>query len=128
AGRKFLRRRSERTSRPTRYLRHAARPLYTPEPDVIHELVGHAATLIHPGLAELNRRIGAAAIAAGPAGDLDTETPSALELERVYWYTLEFGAALEDGQVKAYGAGLLSSYGEIQSYTEKAELLPFDLD
>jgi phenylalanine-4-hydroxylase len=55
-------------------------------------------------------------------------TPSARERERVYWYTLEFGAAAEDGEVKAYGAGLLSSYGEIQSFTRDAELLPFDLE
>jgi phenylalanine-4-hydroxylase len=128
SGRKFLERLSERVFLSTQYVRHAAQPLYTPEPDVIHELVGHAATLIHPALAELNRRIGAAAMSAGPEGDLDSETPSALELERVYWYTLEFGAAAEDGEVKAYGAGLLSSYGEIQSFTRDAELLPFDLE
>jgi len=128
SGRKFLERLSERVFLSTQYVRHSARPLYTPEPDVIHELVGHAATLIHPQLAELNRRLGQAAIAAGPAGDLDSETPTALELERVYWYTLEFGAALQDGAVRAYGAGLLSSYGELQTYTEQAELLPFDLE
>ena len=128
SGRKFLERLSERVFLSTQYVRHAAQPLYTPEPDVIHELVGHAATLIHPALAELNRRIGAAAMSAGPEGDLDSETPSALELERVYWYTLEFGAAEEDGEVKAYGAGLLSSYGEIQSFRRDAELLPFDLE
>lgn len=125
-GRKFMERLSERAFLSTQYVRHGARPLYTPEPDVIHELVGHAATLIHPALAELNRRLGQAAIAAGP--DLDSETPSAIELERVYWYTLEFGAAAEGGAVKAYGAGLLSSYGEIQSFSTQAALLPFDLE
>jgi phenylalanine-4-hydroxylase len=128
SGRKFLERMSERVFLSTQYVRHPARPLYTPEPDVIHELVGHAATLFHPELAELNRRLGQAAIAAGPEGDLDTETPTAIELERVYWYTMEFGAAAEDGEVKAYGAGLLSSFGEIQSFAKEAELLPFDLD
>jgi phenylalanine-4-hydroxylase len=119
-GQKFLERLGERVFMSTQYVRHAARPLYTPEPDVIHELVGHAATLIHPGLAELNRRLGLAAEQADAAG--------ALALERVYWYTLEFGAAEESGEIKAYGAGLLSSYGEIQRFTSEAELLPFDLD
>ena len=41
----------------TQYVRHHSQPFYTPEPDVIHELVGHAATLAHPRIAELNRRI-----------------------------------------------------------------------
>ena len=48
----------------TQYMRHHSRPLYTPEPDVIHELVGHAATLVHPAIAELSRVLGVAAAAA----------------------------------------------------------------
>src|SRR5262245_54711551 len=45
----------------TQYIRHASQPLYTPEPDVVHELVGHACTLFDPTLAALNRLFGAAA-------------------------------------------------------------------
>jgi phenylalanine-4-hydroxylase len=104
----------------TQYVRHAATPLYTPEPDVIHELVGHAATLMNPELAELNRRIGLAAEGA--------DDQLSRELERLYWYTLEFGAAEQDGQVKAYGAGLLSSYGEIQRFAKEAKLEAFDAE
>jgi phenylalanine-4-hydroxylase len=119
-GQVFLGSLGRRTFLSTQYVRHAATPLYTPEPDIIHELVGHAATLMHPELAELNRRVGLAAEG--------SDDQLARELERVYWYTLEFGAAREGDRVKAYGAGLLSSYGEIQRFEKEAELLPFDLE
>ena len=104
----------------TQYIRHASRPFYTPEPDVIHELVGHAATLVHPGIAELNRVVGEAAAAADPI--------SMERLERVYWYTLEFGLVQEGAAIKAFGAGLLSSVGELERCTEVADLRPWDLE
>ncbi|HEY5334555.1 MAG TPA: phenylalanine 4-monooxygenase, partial [Mycobacteriales bacterium] len=45
----------------TQYIRHHARPLYTPEPDLIHEVIGHGGLLASPKLAELNRLAGRAA-------------------------------------------------------------------
>jgi phenylalanine-4-hydroxylase len=51
------------------------------------------------------------------------------ELGRLYWFTVEFGLVEEDGDVKAYGAGLLSSYGELEhAFSEEVERRPFDLD
>lgn len=90
----------------TQYIRAPAHPFYTPEPDIVHELLGHAASLAHPQLAALNRLFGHAARSADAA--------TLVELERVYWYTLEFGLLREDGAVKALGAGLLSSVQELQ--------------
>ena len=104
----------------TQYVRHGSRPLYTPEPDVIHELVGHAATFTLPALARLNRAFGRAIEGASDE--------RAIEIARVYWYTIEFGAVREPGGIKAYGAGLLSSCGEIARFKHAAELRPFDLD
>lgn len=104
----------------TQYIRHSSRPFYTPEPDVVHELVGHAASLADPQIANLSRAFGQAAVRA-----TDDEI---LCLERVYWYTLEFGLALQDGQPKAYGAGLLSSAGELDRIRGEAEIVPLDLD
>jgi phenylalanine-4-hydroxylase len=104
----------------TQYIRHASRPLYTPEPDVVHELIGHAASLCHPALARLNRLFGQAA---ARASDADIEV-----LERLYWYTLEFGLLEEGGGPRAYGSGLLSSFGELGRFETTAFLKPFDAD
>ncbi len=104
----------------TQYMRHPSRPLYTPEPDVVHELVGHAATFCDPAFARLNRAFGQAAVLA-TAEQLG-------RIARVYWYTLEFGLCEEEGAVKAYGAGLLSSFGELGRFEQHAQLRPLDLE
>lgn len=104
----------------TQYMRHHSMPLYTPEPDVVHELVGHATSFFHPDFAELSLLFGEAARVADP--------PTIEKLERVYWYTLEFGVTLENGGVKAYGAGLLSSFGELGEFASRATLQPFDIE
>src|SRR3712207_1467060 len=80
----------------TQYIRHHSTPLYTPEPDVVHELLGHAVTLADERLAELNRLVGEAVRRTASAGALD-------RLARVYWFTIEFGVLRERGRVKAYG-------------------------
>ena len=93
----------------TQYVRHHARPLYTPEPDLIHEVIGHGNALASPRFAELNRLAGAA------ARRLET-TEGRDFFARVFWFTIEFGVIREDGQLCAYGAGLLSSFGEIEEF------------
>lgn len=104
----------------TQYIRHHSTPLYTPEPDVVHEIVGHAVTLASKRLAELNRLFGQAV--------KRTVSLEALNrLSRVYWFTIEFGVLREDSALKAYGTGLLSSAGELQAM-HRAELRPLDLD
>jgi len=103
----------------TQYVRHHSKPLYTPEPDVIHELVGHAMTLVHPRFARINRLFGAAVEGA--------DDERILQVLRAYWYTVEFGLVKEGDDVKAFGAGLLSSFGEIQRF-DQADIRPLDLD
>jgi phenylalanine-4-hydroxylase len=105
----------------TQYMRHHSAPLYTPEPDVIHELVGHAGSLAHPAFVALSRQFGELAMVA--EGDARIEA-----LTRLYWYTLEFGLVREGGAVKAYGAGLLSSFGELGRFATKAELREFSVE
>jgi phenylalanine-4-hydroxylase len=106
--------------RSTQYMRHHSMPLYTPEPDVIHELVGHATSFLAPEIVHLSRLFGEATLRSDPA--------TVQQIERIYWYTLEFGVARERGEIKAYGAGLLSSYGELGDLGKKVALAPFDLE
>ena len=104
----------------TQYIRHHSTPLYTPEPDVVHEIVGHGVTLASARLAELNRLFGKAIKRTVSAEGLE-------RLSRVYWFTIEFGVLREAGEVKAYGTGLLSSAGELEEM-QRAELREFDLE
>ncbi|MFE5331976.1 phenylalanine 4-monooxygenase [Embleya sp. NPDC056575] len=93
----------------TQYIRHHSVPLYTPEPDVVHEVIGHANMLASDRFAALYRVAGEAA--------RRVESREALEfVSKVFWFTLEFGVMHEGGALKAYGAGILSSYGEIREF------------
>ncbi len=103
----------------TQYVRHHAQPLYTPEPDLIHEVVGHGGMLASPRLAELNRLAGAA------ARRLETKLGRDF-FASVFWFSIEFGVVYEHDQLRAYGAGLLSSYGEIDEF-RGAEIRPLDI-
>jgi len=103
----------------TQYIRHHSVPFYTPEPDIIHEIIGHANMLASPTFADLYYAAGQASVRA--------ESDSAHDFfSRVWWFTLEFGVVWEDGDLKTYGAGLLSSFGEIEEY-RKAEVRPWDI-
>jgi phenylalanine-4-hydroxylase len=109
----------ERRFYSTQYVRHAGVPLYTPEPDIIHEVIGHGHLLATPTFSELHRLAGAAA---NRLRDDDNLT----FLSKVFWFTVEFGIVVEDGELRAYGAGILSSYGEIEEF-RRMEHRPLDL-
>jgi phenylalanine-4-hydroxylase len=110
---------AERTFLSTQYIRHHSVPFYTPEPDIVHEIIGHANMLASPVFAELYELAGRASLRAMTDVSLDV-------FSRVFWFTLEFGVVHENGALKAYGAGLLSSYGEIETFRE-AEIRGWDL-
>ena len=108
-----------RTFNSTQYLRHPSQPLYTPEPDIIHEVIGHANQLASP-------RFAAIAEAAGRASTR-LETDEAMQfVADVFWFSIEFGVIAEDGMTKAYGAGILSSYGEMDEFGHM-DIRPLDL-
>ncbi|KAF6264826.1 Biopterin-dependent aromatic amino acid hydroxylase-domain-containing protein [Scenedesmus sp. NREL 46B-D3] len=103
----------------TQYMRHASQPHYTPEPDVVHELIGHVPMLADPTFAEMVQAIGVASLGA--------DEKQIWHLTKVYWYTVEFGVVREAGNIKAFGSGILSSFGELEYMGQgHAELLPFD--
>jgi phenylalanine-4-hydroxylase len=112
---------ARRTFLSTQYIRHYSVPFYTPEPDVVHEIIGHANMLANPVLADLYEAAGHASVRASAKGEDEL-----LAFSKVFWFTLEFGVVPEDGELKAYGAGLLSSYGEIDVFRE-AEIRPWNI-
>jgi phenylalanine-4-hydroxylase len=97
----FLSMLAHRVMRCTPYIRHSAFPFFTPEPDIVHELRGHAPMFMHAPFAELSVEIGRSAQVAVERGDRKQ-----LDLIGLfYWYTVEYGLIREDGGIRIFGAG-----------------------
>ncbi|CAJ0957725.1 unnamed protein product, partial [Mesorhabditis belari] len=120
----------------TQYVRHHADPFYTPEPDTVHELMGHMALFADPDFAQFSHEIGLASLGASE-DDLN-------KLATLYFFSIEFGLSCDSHTdtidttgkenhkkqpYKVYGAGLLSSAGELQHAIEgEPTVLRFDPD
>ncbi|KRZ45466.1 Tryptophan 5-hydroxylase 1 [Trichinella pseudospiralis] len=105
----------------TQYVRHPSDPFYSPEPDVCHELLGHVPMFADPEFAQLSQEIGLASLGASET-DINN-------LAKIYFFTAEFGVIVEDDQIKAYGAGLLSSAAELKNTMEqKKKFKTFDVN
>jgi phenylalanine-4-hydroxylase len=90
----------------TQFIRHGSHPEFTPEPDMIHDCLGHVPPLMNHDYAELLTLIGQA-VSATDSGEY------VLALKRFSWFSIEFGLIEEAGDTKVFGAGILSSTGEI---------------
>ncbi len=105
----------------TRWLREEHELDYLVEPDVFHDFFGHVPMLLDPTIADFLELYGKAGARAMAMDALDM-------LARIYWYTIEFGLVREDGGLKVFGAGIISSSGETRFSLEDSEVLrlPFE--
>jgi len=87
---------------------------YIVEPDIFHDLFGHVPLLFNPVFADYVQRYGQGGLKAQGLGSCEM-------LSRLYWYTIEFGLIREAGQIRAYGAGILSSSGELAYSVQSPE-------
>ena len=108
----------------TTYIRTRDSLEYTPEPDIFHDVFGHVPMHAHPVFADFLERYGRIC-AAIPSEDKDK-----LErMGRLFWFTVEFGLIRQDGEIKVYGSGLISSHGECtRVLAGGCEVKDFDLD
>ena len=104
------------------FIRSAEQLDYLEEPDVFHDVFGHVPLLALPAVADFMQALGQEGLNALACGAMD-------RLARLYWYSVEFGLAREDGRLKIYGAGILSSFGESRFAlaSETPQRLPFDM-
>lgn len=93
--------------------------MFTPAPDMIHEIFGHCLPLMTPEISQISQMIGQESLG---ASDQDIQ-----EYSKIYWYTIEVGLSLENGKRKAFGGAVLSSIAELQNAMgEKATFKRFN--
>ncbi len=107
----------------TTWLRSRESMDYTPEPDIFHDVFGHVPMHAHPVFADFLEHYGKVCLAA-------IDRPEALErLGRLFWFTVEFGLIRQQGEIKVYGSGLISSHGECtRVLLGGCEVRDFDID
>jgi phenylalanine-4-hydroxylase len=119
-------------------IRRSDRIDYLPEPDIFHDIAGHVPMHTDPLFADTLVRFGDCAhTAAEIVNDVRDEHSRLEQLEsiiramaRFFWFTIEFGLMKERGALKAYGSGLLSSYGELAHAVEspRVQRYPIQLE
>jgi phenylalanine-4-hydroxylase len=107
----------------TQFIRHGSHPEFTPEPDMIHDCLGHVPPLMNQDYAELLTLI-------GKAVSTTSKGEQVLALKRFSWFSIEFGLMKEGEETKVFGAGILSSTGEIpySLFSKEVTRRPFETD
>lgn len=106
------------------WLRNRAQLDYLEEPDMFHDTFGHIPLLMNTTYASFMQKFGELGVA-------HINDDSALTaLQRLYWFTIEFGLMKSKEKPLIYGAGVLSSYGEVNHIYEntKVEILEYDVE
>jgi phenylalanine-4-hydroxylase len=95
---------------------------YLEEPDMFHDIFGHVPLLSDPIFSEFLHEFGK--LGCQFLGDAE----KLIQLQRLYWFTIEFGVIKEQGNIQSYGAGILSSSGETnQIHERKANFIEYSI-
>ncbi|HVJ09142.1 MAG TPA: phenylalanine 4-monooxygenase [Acidisarcina sp.] len=106
----------------TTYLRSRESLDYTPEPDIFHDVFGHVPMHAHPVFADFLQHYGRVCAALTNHEDLE-------RMGRLFWFTVEFGVIRQEGAIRLYGSGLISSQGESEHVVRGGpEIRDFNLD
>lgn len=106
----------------TTYLRNRESLEYTPEPDIFHDVFGHVPMHAHRVFSDFVQHYGSVCSKIADARILEL-------LGRLYWYTVEFGLIRQEGAIKAYGSGVISSHRELANVVARGcEISDFKLD
>jgi phenylalanine-4-hydroxylase len=106
----------------TTWLRSRDSMEYTPEPDIFHDVFGHVPMHAHPVFAGFLEEYGRICARLDDPFDLE-------RMGRLFWFTVEFGLIRQDGEIKVYGSGLISSHAECSNVIQGGcEVRDFDLD
>ena len=105
------------------WLRSMEKLDYLEEPDMFHDVFGHVPLLSNFEYSEFIHQFGKL------GKSFISNQEKLLQLQRLYWFTIEFGLIMEGTKLRIYGAGILSSFGESNSslYSNEIERLDFDL-
>lgn len=105
----------------TDYMRDWTELDFTPEPDMFHDIFGHLPFMVLPGYTELQELFAPAFEVANPK--------QRENIKRLAWFSTEFGLIRENGVIKLFGAGLISSSGEMENVLAgKVPLLPYNVE
>lgn len=117
----FFSRLARRVFPSTDYIRPRHELDYTPAPDLFHDIFGHTPMITNPAFADFYQKIGETS--------LNAQGQDRRRLERIYWFTVEFGLIRTSQGMRIYGNGIISSFAETRhSLTAKVEKRPFDLE
>jgi phenylalanine-4-hydroxylase len=95
---------------------------YTPEPDIFHDVFGHVPMHAHKVFGDFLQHYGAVCARVKDKEILE-------RLGRLFWYTVEFGLIRQDGKIKIYGSGVISSHGECENVISgHCQVRDFNLD
>ncbi len=105
------------------WLRRRDQLNYPEEPDMFHDTFGHLPFLMHEGYSNFVKQFGEL------SQRYHHNSDAVLLLERLYWFTIEFGLIQEDNRTKVFGAGTISSFGETNHvFNDNVEIRKFTVE